>query len=110
MICFWMWGTSSSGMRTPRSPRATMTASATSTMASRSATASGVSILATSIGTGGAIPSGPALGRFPHGHDVGRRSDERHGDGVDALADDDVDSLQVLRRRRHRVPTDRRAR
>ena len=51
MICFWMWGTSSSGIRTPRSPRATITASATSTMASRSATASGVSILATSIGT-----------------------------------------------------------
>ena len=50
MICFWMWGTSSSGRRTPRSPRATITPSATWRMSSRLATAGPVSILATIIG------------------------------------------------------------
>ena len=48
-IRFCRCGTSSIGMRTPRSPRATMMASATSTMSKRLSTASDVSILAITI-------------------------------------------------------------
>ncbi len=47
MIAFCRWGTSSSGQSIPRSPRATITASADSTMATRSANAALVSIFAT---------------------------------------------------------------
>ena len=47
MICFCRWGTSSSGQSMPRSPRATMTASAASAMPARSPSADAVSILAT---------------------------------------------------------------
>ena len=54
MISFWMCGTSSSGSRTPRSPRATITRRLMWTMSSRFVTAGPVSILATTIG-----PSGP---------------------------------------------------
>ena len=46
MIFFWTVGTSSVPISTPRSPRATITPSATSRMAARFSTASGFSILA----------------------------------------------------------------
>jgi hypothetical protein len=39
MICFWITGTVSGGSSTPRSPRATMAASAARTMASSRSTA-----------------------------------------------------------------------
>ena len=55
---FWMIGTSSYGTSTPRSPRATMTASATPQMASKSSTAPRVSIFAMIGG-----PSGPSRPR-----------------------------------------------
>ncbi len=46
-MCFWMAGTFSGGTSTPRSPRATMMASATSRIESRCSTACGFSSLAT---------------------------------------------------------------
>ena len=46
VICFWMPGTRSSGISTPRSPRATISASAASMMAASRSTACGFSILA----------------------------------------------------------------
>ncbi len=46
VICFWMPGTRSSGISTPRSPRATISASLCSTIAARRSTACGFSILA----------------------------------------------------------------
>ena len=49
--CFWMIGTSSYGSSTPRSPRAIITASTTSRIASKSSMAGRVSIFAT-IGGG----------------------------------------------------------
>ena len=56
--CFWMIGTSSYGSSTPRSPRAIITASATSRIASKSSIAGRVSILATIGG-----PPGPSNSR-----------------------------------------------
>ena len=47
MISFWTFGTCAIGISMPRSPRATMMPSEMATMASRSCTASGFSILAT---------------------------------------------------------------
>ena len=47
MICFWTAGTFETSISTPRSPRATITASASAMMASRLATAWGFSIFAT---------------------------------------------------------------
>ena len=46
MIRFWASGTSAAPISTPRSPRATISPSATATMASRCSIASGFSILA----------------------------------------------------------------
>ncbi len=46
VICFWMPGTFSSGISTPRSPRATISASEYSMIAARRSTACGFSILA----------------------------------------------------------------
>ena len=46
VICFWMPGTFSSGSSTPRSPRATISASAASMISSSRVTACGFSILA----------------------------------------------------------------
>ena len=51
MISFCTTGTTSGDSSTPRSPRATITASAAATTSQRFSTASGVSILAT-IGVG----------------------------------------------------------
>ena len=45
VICFWMPGTASSGISTPRSPRATISASESSMISGRRATACGFSIL-----------------------------------------------------------------
>ena len=46
MMCFWMMGTCSGGISTPRSPRATMTPSATSKISSRCSMACGFSSFA----------------------------------------------------------------
>src|SRR5690606_3277852 len=46
MICYWTRGTSSAGIATPRSPRATMIPSATARISSMLSTAAWVSILA----------------------------------------------------------------
>ena len=75
-MCFCRWGTSSSGQSMPRSPRATITASATSVIASRSASAALVSILAT-------IPArSPTTSRSAD--DVGGPPHERQRDVLDA--------------------------
>ena len=58
MIRFWRCGTSSVGHSMPRSPRATITASAASRMAGRFSQAARVSIFASSIG-----PSSPTAAR-----------------------------------------------
>ena len=54
MMFFWIWGTRQAGTSTPRSPRATMTPSAASRMASKFSTASEHSIFATIL-----MPSPP---------------------------------------------------
>ena len=48
VICFWMPGTASSGISTPRSPRATISASDSSMISASRSTACGFSILASS--------------------------------------------------------------
>ena len=47
ITCFWIAGTRATSISTPRSPRATITASDCATIASRFSTACGFSILAT---------------------------------------------------------------
>ena len=89
MTCFCTWGTSSSGRSMPRSPRATITASATPRIELRLSTAGSVSILATIIG--GSSPGGAA-----NQLDVERRPHERDGHELDAGGDDHLEQLEVV--------------
>ena len=90
MIVFCRWGRSSRGQEIPRSPRATITASARSRSVGRQATAAAVSILATRRG-----PSGPIA--VPHLVQVVRRAHERDGQVVDVRADQAPGQPEILR-------------
>ena len=79
MISFCTTGTTSGDSSTPRSPRATITASAAATTSQRFSTASGVSILAT---TGVGRPA--CLQASRNASDVVRALHERQRDVVDA--------------------------
>ncbi len=85
-------GTRSSGISTPRSPRATISASATSRISSSRVTACGFSILASTD----ARPAGDLLDL---GHVLGPLH-ERHRDPVDVLVERSVEIGAILRRHR----------
>ena len=77
MISFWISGTRRAGTWMPRSPRATITASAAPTMPGRWSSATAVSIFATSM------RPVPALGQArPYGFDVFGAAHERQADEV----------------------------
>ena len=80
MICFWISGTFSGATSTPRSPRATITPSVISRMASRLSTACGFSSLAIS---GTALPRAAMACRARITSSAVRT--KRNGDHVDAL-------------------------
>ena len=91
MICFWTAGTFATSISTPRSPRATITASASAMIASRLATACGFSILAT------------IRARHPRASSSARSrvtsaglADEREPDVLDAVRGRPVQVVEVL--------------
>ena len=88
MICFCRCGTSSSGQSMPRSPRATITASAAAVISASSPSAAAVSILAT-------MPArSPTTARSAS--TSAARRDERQRDVVDAGRGDGLGELEVL--------------
>ena len=95
VICFWMPGTFSSGISTPRSPRATIIASVRSMISSSRCTACGFSILAITAAR-------PRRDLLRLG-DVLRALDERQRHPVDAGVERGVEIGAVLRRQRART-------
>ena len=91
-MCFWRCGTSSSGQSMPRSPRATITASAVAAISARSLSADAVSILAMILER--VADHAAELG------DVVRVAHERQRDVVDARRGDRVGEHQVVGGRR----------
>src|SRR6266545_2603659 len=90
MIRFWTSGTAAGPISTPRSPRATMTASEALTIWSSSSSASAFSILAMIS----AVESG--LEQLPQGSAVLRRAHERERDVVDAEPESELEIPQIL--------------
>ena len=88
VICFWMPGTASSGISTPRSPRATISASESSMISASRATACGFSILDKQQ-----RPAARDLARFGQ---ILRPLDERQRHPVDAGGQHGVEVLAVL--------------
>src|SRR6476469_5024650 len=89
VICFWMPGTFSNGISTPRSPRATINASERSTISSSRSTACGFSILAITAARH-LFGLGDVLGALHEGQP----------DPVDAGVERGVEIGAVLRRER----------
>src|SRR5271154_6983042 len=95
MMCFWIAGTFSGGTSTPRSPRATMMASATSRIESRCSTACGFSSLA--------MIQTPA-----HVAHIRRSPDERNRHRIDALSDGKDQVFLILLGKRRDLDRDAR--
>ena len=91
MIRFWTSGTAAGPISTPRSPRATMTASEALMIASSSSSASAFSIFAITCAFASA-----ALKQLAQSAAVVGRADERERDVVDAERERELEVVQVL--------------